>query len=72
MEVHHQPAFLSGGGGAENPGENYIQAIGIVKKKYFNFFIFLLFLQKMYPAKISDVILLVSDPLYSKALLFTL
>lgn len=25
MEVHHQPVFLSGGGSAENPGENSIQ-----------------------------------------------
>lgn len=46
MEVHHQPAFLSGGGGAENPGENYIQAIGIVKKKYFNFFFFFIIFTK--------------------------
>lgn len=24
MEVYHQPAFFSGGGSAENPGENSI------------------------------------------------
>lgn len=51
MEVHHQPAFLSGGGSAENPGENLIQVTVRWSKEHF--------LKIVHPTKIRDMNLLV-------------